>query len=363
MYPLFAFGIPALLAIFLFEFLNAQMFFSLGEDQSYSFEFLRFVHVIPAFVFAYISDKHYRKGALLASHVLGLATSCLLYFFGLHFWTVFLVAIAFNPMSVARASLIDNFPNHSPLTLMAVAFIVKSLPWIGFFWMDVYAINQFNVIQWVLILFFINGLLILVLFQDRKDLFFQTHPMRTQGFLQKVDRRTTFTVMAFILAETTIRMTWGRVWHGGQDVALLISITSVALAIGSMSAMLYKRLPHMSIITLTYVTGVCMMLIAMLGHFFGMASYHYGFVSIMSYYCIIAGLNNPLVADAVITMFGPRRKAMGAVMIDLSEAISLSLGAFAITVVPPSFYTVAVMALMLFLSASCLQRHVERRQE
>ncbi len=359
MYPLIIFGIPSLLGVFLFEFLSAQMYFSPIEEPPYFFEILRVAHVIPAFLFAYISDKNYRKGALLTSHLLGLATVSLLYFVGSNFWTLLLIAIVFNPISVARAALLDNFPRYSPLKLMAIVFIVKFIPWILFGSLFSEGFHKDHLLLLTIFLFILNVLLIGFFFKDKKDIFAHSHQTRTLDLFWGIEKKVAYLVFAFILAQIPGRMAWGRVHLEDFHIWSWIALTNIGLALGTASAMLYKKLPHLSIVTLTYVAGVCTMILALLEQSFGAFQFKQSFSTIMSYYGIVGGIALPLFADAVITMFGAKKKALGAAMIDLSEALALTLSAFFVHFSSSSIH----VCLILFLGASLLQKHIERKSQ
>ena len=47
-------------------------------------------------------------------------------------WVLILIAIIFNPTPVARAALLDAFPNYSTLKIVATTFFVIYFPWMFF---------------------------------------------------------------------------------------------------------------------------------------------------------------------------------------------------------------------------------------
>lgn len=339
------------------------MLFYTDASLPYFYIIARSMHVIPAFIFAYISDKNYRKEALLISHVFGFLASIVLYIYGFGFWSVLLVSIVFNPIPVARAALLDNFPKYSPLKLMAIAFIMKGIPWVVF---CVLYQNNFSFIyveNITICLFCVNILMIAFLFRDNRDLFGRSHGVQLPYVFRGVGRQVFCILIAFILMQISIRMAWERIEFIQIDQASWMSFTQIGLILGSASAMLYKRLPHLSIITLTYVAGVCVILLSILEHTFSPVDNRNSIAMVISYYCVIGGVSLPLVADVVISLFGSHRKALGAMMIDVAEALALLLAVCLAALVVSSFYQTACVMLLLFLAASVLQKHIERRAQ
>lgn len=362
MWPLIIFGIPVLLSVFIFEFLSAQMYFVTGSENIDVFVLFRIAHLIPAFVFAYISDKNYRKGALFTSHLLGLVAVSTIYIFGFTFWALILVALVFNPLAVARAALLDNFSHYSTLKLMAVVFVVKMIPWIVFNYLRDVGFLSEDLLNITVLLFCVNAVFIGLFFQDKRDIFVHSHPQKKTHFLKGMKRKVIYLVLAFTLAQVPIRIAWDRIYYYFDvDIAAWTSVTTYSLMIGIICAMLYKCLPHLSILTLTYILGVCVMLALLLERSFGVFPSRFSFVGAMNYYCVIGGMTLPFAADAIITMFGSQKKAIGAMMIDISESGALLIAAMISRFFSMFFYADLFFSLAFFFIASVLQKHIERR--
>lgn len=361
MRSLVIFGLPAALSILIFEFFSAQMFFFMKSDIPYSLEILRFIYIIPAVFFAYISDKNYRKEVLLISHGLGLIACVFLYVFGLRFWTFCIFSIIFNPISVARAALLDNFPKSSPLKLMAFTFAIQNLTWIVFCVMVDSGLNPEQSI-WILgSLLLFNAFLIFFFFKDNKDLFDKAHHTKHLEFLQSLDIRWIYILIAVTLANITTYLVWGRIEKVGVELVSWFCLINTSLLLGSLSALLYKRLPHLSIVTLAYVTGACMVLICIFEHFFGVFHHKRTFLNVMSHYFVLTGLYLPLVTDGIISIFGKHRKALGAVTIDFSQSCALIIAAVINPWIDFSFSRISFSVLGLLIIASVIQKICERR--
>lgn len=361
MKALVIFGLPAALSIFIFEFFSAQMFFFIKSDIPYSLEILRFIYIIPAIFFAYISDKNYRKEALLISHGLGLVACTFLYVYGLEFWTFCIFSLIFNPISVARAALLDNFPKSSPLKLMAFTFAIQNLTWIIFCIMVNQGLSPEQSI-WILgTLLLFNAFLIFFFFKDNKDLFDKSHHIKHLEFLQSLDRRWIYILIAVTLANITTYLVWGRIEKVDEELLSWFCLINTSLLLGSLSALLYKKLPHLSIVTLAYVTGACMVLICIFEHSFDIFQHKRTFLSVMSHYFVLTGLYLPLVTDGIITIFGRHRKALGAVTIDFSQSFALIFAAMINPWMDLSFYYISFSVLGLLIVASIIQKICERK--
>ncbi len=89
-----------------------------------------FLQIFPAFIFGFISDHHRRRKMLIFSQILGVLGGIFLWIFKFETWVVFFIGITFNPLSVARATMLDNYPKISALKVIAVTYIAKNISWI-----------------------------------------------------------------------------------------------------------------------------------------------------------------------------------------------------------------------------------------
>jgi len=355
MYDLFVFGVPVFLAIFLGEFLIAQVYLYPEKSTPYIFEVFQFGHLIPAFIFAYISDKNYRKEALFVSHLLGMVVICSLYWLGFNFWAVFWGAFLFNPVSVARAALLDNFPHHSPVKLMAMTCLAQELPWILFAWIKPAWADQLVPITIGFFLF--NTVIIFCLFRDKKDLF--AHPLK-QRLSKGNFKHLLWTVLAFFLAQTVLRIGWSNIDLMGQEIASWNAVSAISLSFGLIASMLYRRLPHISMVTLSYILGLFMMLLCLIVYSFAIWNFNDLFSMSIVYYCTISGLYVPFVVDAVLSFVGVTRRALGAIMIDVAQSLSLPFSFFTLEIFSHTSSSPAIICCILFAAAALIQKGIEK---
>jgi len=88
------------------------------------------VQIIPAFLFGFYSDRYNRIIVLIISHVFGIITISFLYFGHSLPWAFLGVGFCFNPFSICRATLLDNYPQVSAISIVAATFIFKNIFWV-----------------------------------------------------------------------------------------------------------------------------------------------------------------------------------------------------------------------------------------
>jgi MFS family permease len=350
-------ALPALIAISLLQLVTLSIYLH-GPVSNGTGMFLIWntLQIIPAFVFGYISDKNYRKTSLLVSQCLGLMGGMVLYVFGAKSWVLILIALTFNPMPVARAALLDNFPQHSTLKLVAITFIAQNLPWA--FYKTLSLVSFDAITQFTLIALAANFLLTLGLFKDKKD---QIHPkVEQKGSLEMIgkDHRIWKTFIAFTLAELTFYLLFVFVESRSGDL-LWLDFTTIGTLIGILIVMVYQRLPHMSIITLLYSIGAGMAVVALTICNKGALSCENSLLSAMSHYAVIGGMYLPFVTDAMIKMFGPRHKALGSAVIEFGDTAAIFLAPLLQLALKPTPSASLLTILLLYAVATVLQKSAE----
>jgi MFS family permease len=353
-------AIPTLMAITLAELVNAEIYLH-GPVKEGTSMFIgwNILQTIPAFLFGYISDRNYRKQALIASQALGVVGGSILYFFGAQLWVLILIALLFNPMSVARAALLDNFPHYSTLKLVAVTFIAQYFPWL--FFNQIQKIMFGQLILFTLIMLLLNLILTVILFKDKRELI---HPkIRIDYSIDfiKNDKRIVYTLLAFVLSEITFYLTWVYIEYS-HDNAVWLDLTTSGTIIGILIVMLYNKLPHMSIVTLLYSVGFGTSLVAILTCALSVFNCEISLLSAMSHYSVIGGMYLPFVTDAVIKMFGNRNKAMGAAMIEFGDAIAVLIAPTLYVLFNPIPSTILWMILILYIIATTMQKMAEKNR-
>jgi hypothetical protein len=316
---LVALSIPSLSAIIAVEMMNVLMYqFSPIKNSNYCLIGWLLLQSIAGFIFATFSDKHYRKLVLVISQIFGVIVGIILYMFHLEIWIIVLIALFFNPLPVARAALLDNFPNVSSLRILGITYFAQYLPW--FFFEYIIKYNYKNTTLFILTILSVNIFFTLLFFKDSYDQ------------RQKSNKKSIFipilvlVLLAYIFAETSFYIEWDFLEYQPTYKHWFTPATLGTL-LGICVAMMYSKLPHISSITLSYFLGVATIAMTIFLCFSSQDSSKTILVKSMSQYSIIGGLYLPFVADVVIKIVGSKRRALGSALIEFC-AVFATTGAW-----------------------------------
>jgi len=315
------------------------------------------LQLVPAFVLAYLSDRTNRKNVLIFSQLIGLVGGIVLYIFGSTPWVLILIAITFNPTHVARAALLDIFPHYSTLKLVAITFFALNLPWMFFKEFSAFDFNFLVILTFVLLA--VNSLLTFLFFHDRQKCGYSKVQFAKSIELLRNDRRIFYTLSAFICSEITFYLISIYIEYS-KGTEVWLDITTFATLIGILIAMLYNRLPHMSMVTLFYSMGFGLIVVAILSSFLSISSLQISLLSSMSHYAVIGGMYLPFVTDAVIKMLGNRNKGIGSALIEGGDAIAILIAMIFSTAFVLSALWIFGIILVLFLLATGIQKKAEK---
>lgn len=346
---------PSLIAIILVEVVNVQVYLHGPVSQS---QWLLLgwlvLQMIPGFVFGYISDRYFRKFVLIVSQILGLIGGALLAIYGYENWVLILIGLTFNPMPVARAAFLDNFPQYSALKLVAITFLAQYLPWAFFTYLS--KINYQTIIYCILGVLALNTILTMFWFKDDHD---KNKVAHENMFTIKYKLPIILTLLAFTLSETGFYLVWAflEITPSFQSWQ---SITSIGTLIGISLAMLYNRLPHISVITLFYSIGAGILLSVFFRCLIMPSTCDETFVSAMSNYSIVGGLYLPFVTIAVINMFGSKYKAVGSATIEFGDTIASFIAPITSFLVNDKVSSIVLILVCLYICAGIIQRYSEK---
>lgn len=349
-------AIPSLLAICIVELVNVEVYLFGPVSQNASMLFIWIaLQLIPGFVFGYISDCNFRKATLIVCQLLGLLGGLTLLIFGFESWVLILIALTFNPLPVARAALLDHFPQHSTVKLVAITFLAQFLPWTFFGSLANYPHRL--IIYIILGLLGTNTLLTAFLFKgdtEQPKRKVEVHKPR----LVLKNKTLIYSLTAFIFAEATFYLFWAFLEYN-PDGHVWITITNYSTVLGIGIAMLYTRLPHISIITLLYSIGAGIAIIA-LAHCTIVPSFcSSGLINAMSTYAIIGGLYLPFVTDGVIRMVGPRHRAFGSATFEFGDTIASFVAPLLNIFFIGNTHVILITVVILYLLATIFQRKAE----
>lgn len=351
-------AIPSLISIILVELVSIEFYLNgpVKENSSYLVLWIT-LQLIPGFFFGYISDLNFRKATLVICQLLGIVGGLILSLFGFELWVLVLIGLTFNPLPIARAALLDHFPHHSTVKLVAITFLAQYIPWAfyGYLTNTPYT----TVIYWIIGVMTLNAIGTLFLFP--KDQAKKHVDISATQKLHIIGNNPAliFSVLAFIFAEAAFYLVWA-FYEYDPSGHIWLSLSTMSTIAGICLATLYTRLPHISIISLFYSIGAAITLMAFFHCCFAPSTCDNSLETSVGFYAIIGGLYLPFVTDAVIKMLGPSRRAIGSATIEFGDTIACFIAPILNVFNLGSFRLLSVIV-MLFGIATILQKTGENR--
>lgn len=79
-----------------------------------------------------------------------------------------LIALIFNPLPVARAILLDHFPQYSSLKIISVTYLTQSISWI--LYKQIGSVDSQYIVIFICLVLLLNIFLVNVLFRNSKKI-------------------------------------------------------------------------------------------------------------------------------------------------------------------------------------------------
>ncbi len=355
--------IPSIIAIVAAETINVVMFkFGPIKDSIVYLLLWLVLQFLSGLIFAYISDQHFRKLALIWCQVFGVISGIILSIFDLQLFVMIIIGISFNPLPVARATLLDNFPKHSSLRIIAFTFIAQYAPWALFRWTG--QINYKFIIWAVLIALAINILLTHFLLKDKYDDEKECkNKLKFREVLHLIvtSKPLLFTLLAFILAESSFYLLMDYFEYMPQARSYF-SIASFSTLLGFCISALWNAIPHKSIIAFCYLIG-CATSLAIIFNiiFVKYDTINNALVLGIGVYAIVGGVYLPLVVDMFIKLLGSKHRAVGASLAELGDTVASFVGPASSLVTKINPLKAAGIFSFFFLFAAIFQKMAEAR--
>lgn len=312
------------------------------------------LQAIGGIIFSRISDKHYRRKTLIICQIFGVSSGLILLYFNLNIWFLALIALTFNPLPVARAALLDNFPGQPSLRVIGFTYFLKFTPWV-FSTIFGQADYDFSVKFIFLCLLLSTGATI-VLFKDPYDKQLRTEHKTPIKWNNKY---VIMILIAFIFAEQTFYIEWDEIEHLAKLRGAFPLVTFGTLT-GILIATIYPKFPHVSLITICYMLGVAVAASIVFQYYITEDPTFNTLIICMNIYAIIGGLYLPLFADLLISVLGKERRAFGSALAESGEAIASMLAAITSYYILFDPMKIAGAYFILYLASSILQKYSEK---
>lgn len=298
---------------------------------------------IMGIVYAKISDGNKRKLILVLVQMLGVPICMSLYFFGHSEFIPMMLVAAFNPLSVAKATMLDNFPKKPPLKIIALTYFLQFLPW-GFY--DIIGnVNPKTFLAIQIPILIVNSFYTLVFVKDHYAV------GNKVSHFQATKKRPRSTLAAIFFAEAAFYLIWA-VMESKGSIPNEFATTTLGTVTGILLILWYSNKPHFSLISLFYAGCAAFVL--------------FGFIPTISslslpFASLFGGMYLPLVTDSMILFYGGQHKAYAASLVEFVDSLSRVLG----TVIPliavsigfslSTHYTLGIAAIF-FIAATTIQK-------
>lgn len=352
-------GIPPLLTILIYEIIHIVLQTTIVNNNRYLFPYWIAIHAIPGLIFAYISDRNYRKIILLWIQALGLIGGSLLYLFGTKLWVILAISITINAVPVARAALLELFPKSAPLKVIAITYLAMFLPWINYKYIELIPIEKIS--MFIIAMLIITIFLTYYLFKEHHFSNAKQEQIGPSYIAKRINKQLILTFLSFILAESMLYSIWYYTEGSGKYLNWS-DLTNYASLFGIASILLYNRLPHLSIITLFYTIAFGIFTVSIITCSAAANPCQNSLLSAIINFCVISGMILPFITEAIIKMLGKRNKAMASALLYFAIMLSSSIGTGILTWTKPSSVVTLYILMTLIFIAVILQKRAEKER-
>ena len=294
---------------------------------------------------------------------MGVVAGVVLLMFGLPIFVMVIIGL-FNPLPISRASLLDNFPRHSSLRIIALTYAAQYVTWIFFKWFKFF--DYYFLIWLDLGLLFVNVFLTYFFFQDSYHRRYNPKGVKKFEFTEIIkliftSRPLMMILFAFVFAESGFYLLLDY-FEYVPKAARYFSGASAATLMGIGIAILWSSIPHKSIVAVCYLLGAGVNLLVILNSlFFNADSDLSNLIAGMSTYALVGGLYLPMVVEMLIKLLGRDHKAVGASIAEFGDTIAAFVGPAINMVVAINAFSAAIILTVLYISAAITQRLAEKR--
>ena len=321
------------------------------------------IQIVPAFGFGLASDHHRRIKILMVSHILGITTISLLYWFQSLHWTFLAVGFLFNPFSICRATLLDNYPQISAIAIVATTFIARNVFWI---FLDLFPEGfSSNILLWLVGALIVSLFILYFKTKDRYENAQIRKKLEAQSKINLIRKNTfplTLSILGLVFAETSFYVLWILLESFGHSVESWLKVTTSGALLGALIPVFFLRGKAIrdlknSITTLYLIAAivgfVCVFLFTQTH-----VPFQINRIGIIS---LIGGIYLSLVSEYLIAAAGSERKAVGSAFSELSDMIALFLSSLITIFISFIQLNVFIIFIIAFGLAALLQFFSEKR--
>lgn len=315
------------------------------------------LQLIPAYFFGSLSDTYLRRDYLIYVQIFGFIFGLIFLIIGFKSWVVFLFAMTYNPLSVARAALLDNYKKVSSTEIISTTYIFKYLPWIFIVPLTRYPIR--SVFYFLVPVLALNVLFTIFLFRDRFDTkkkmeqFEELHKEEKASFIRENKWAILLNVASFAAAETTFYLFWTYL-EETPSVQNFLFLSTLLSILGLLVVLFYRRSPTISTVAKLYASLILSSIVlAIILYLFGYSPKEF-LIVVMIFNCVIGGLYISISTGVLIQLSGTKRRATGSAFAETSDVIALFAASLLYTLGRSTALVIFLEIVFLFLLATLI---------
>jgi len=349
-------ALTTFVAILFYVYLSAQFYVSF-KDSTTQTNIYNTCEALGALAMGFLSDKFSRRTVCLFSHLVALAFLPLIMMGHGVFLCSLVVGFFFNPLPILRAGLIDNMPHFSKIKIIALSFVIQYIPWA--IYDQFYGFSRFKAFFIGLVFVAISLLMCFLFFYDRRDKKLRDH--RTDSFqasiLPEFRRKLGYTLLASIPAQLVYFFS-DNLLENFSENATFYSILSFGSLIGALIAILYKKTPHVAVLTINYGISMVLAIIPVSSIFI----YHFSAISFPMMFIIfgcLGGFGVPFVYDVILNSTFVNHRGTACGVLDMLFSISSLVNSFLMTFLSFNIFWTLMVIPLFFGFSTYLQKQAE----
>lgn len=343
--------IPLLIIISAYEIVSIEIYLKASSSNSlFQFFLWIFMQAIGGVILGNISDNFSRKQTLLGIQISGILFLLFILWQGLNPLSISLLGLFFNPSPVSRAALIDKFPSHSKVKLISTTFLAQFLPWC--FYSKIIEFKYQTALLGACLLIFLSLVFTSILFRNYK----KSHEPGKVKEPKKWNEKIAFTMGALLIAQLVFFLSDSFFERSAN--AAIFSALGVGSFLGTIISFFYRRIPHLSLLTICYGLGFLLSVIpfiSLLALPIPKINLDYQLVLFSS----LGGFYLPFVYDVILTASSSHFRGTACGIIDAIIALSSVIGVTLTLFFHPQETTILFLTAILFISAAYIQKRGE----
>jgi MFS family permease len=344
---------PLLLVIFLYELFAIKIHTNINISKNI-YVFWLIAQIIGSISFAYISDKHCRKKTLIVTQIFAIVFLSIFILSGYSAFILILLGLTFNPVPLARAAMIDNFALFSKVKLIAFTLIASYLPWVFYGFLT--KIFQEKLMVIIIIFLSVNLLITFLFFDDRRD---KSHDCNILHIIKW--KKISYILIAFFPVQLSFFIS-AFFLENNIDELNLFSSLAIGIILGAVISTFYKKIPHVSFLTLFYGIGFCLSFTPIFSIWFFPAG-HINIAYQLMVFSTLSGFYIPFLYDVILSAAHSDYRGVACGFIHVFYSAASLSALFLIKTQNPSAIAVLVFSTILFFIAFCIQKFAEHKFE